>query len=213
MAVRRVPAPLSHYPLKVYPTPARYNLNPYPNRNGSGAYKWPPVAPGTKARLHIEVTDATPGLFDGFAFLLDYPLETGGVGTQGYTFDDDAAPPTTDGTIKIQGLGTEAAIAAQIILGVNLQTLSTPSAGFRAYADPLNTSALYIEQNHAGPFGNQAAFFGAEFNGILKVNSTPMEAEITEYLFEGGSDFLPGIIGPRRVLFPRNSVYVPPVEA
>jgi hypothetical protein len=209
---RARPAPPYVYPLKAYPPPSRYDLARYPER-----YRY--RVGGRRARMTIEVLDASDlTAFDGEVITLAYPLDSlpATYTTQAHTFDDDAAPPSTATDIKISGLTTRAEIAEQIALSVNTAGINTFGQGIKAWVNPLRENVVILEQQYAGYRANLVPqVFAGGLDGLLLVNGleldAPSESDSTLY-FEGGVDFIPGIIGPRRVIFPHTEVVVPDLE-
>lgn len=195
-----------------YGLPWMYSVNQYNARRqgplGSGAgptaiSPYGSVAGAIAAHLDIKVLSDTVADYDGFGFLLDYPLDTAPNATaqQGWTFDDDAAPPSTGTTIKLQGLTTVFQIATQIALAINLAT-TTRANVFHAVVLTSDPSIVRVFSRPGGMRANLLATVPDDFNDVLQFNDVTDFAADTPYFF-GGTDFsIPARIGPRFAFLP-----------
>ena len=160
------------------------------------------------AVLTIKVVDDTLASFDGKSFQLGFPLGTSysAFAQQGFTFDDDTNPPTTGSTIKIGTLTTEAQIAEQIALAINLTVTSRPHA-FHA----VQSGALVTVYSNAGSRGNNGANVFTGFEDLLVVNG--LDDFTLQPLFHGGADLdIPARWGQNYAFLPSNAD-TPIVEA
>ncbi len=187
----------SLYPLASPRMPARYSSYERPHCYGNPG--------GSRARLLIEVLSGVAADFDALFFTLSAPLEIapGAVAMQGYTFDDDIAPPTTTAAIKISGLATAAAIADQLALGLSLQTIG---GAIRLRVTQPTTTTILVEQLYRGAAGNTPVFIAADLDDLLRINGGS-DFGVRQPYFYGGADFMaPSRLAGGAIVLPSSSV-------
>ncbi len=122
---------------------------------------------------------------------------------QGWTFDDDAAPPSTASVIKIQGLTSVFDIATQIALAINLAApgMSRPNA-FKAYVSAGDPSKVIVLSLPGGSRANLLATVPDDFNDVLQFNDVTDFNAAIPYFF-GGSDLsIPARFGMNYAMLP-----------
>jgi len=171
-----------------YGKPAGYNL--MKDAAGFEMPFWSPrqIAPaGTIARLKIFFSDPTAANYDGETITLTQIVSPGTSANKVFTFDDDTPPPSTATAVNIQGLGTNALIAAQFALAAGL-------AGFRV-SEP-GGAVVWVFQPTPGSVGNTAVLLSANIDSLIEINNES-PVDFTTRFFSGASLTIPTRVGPR----------------
>jgi hypothetical protein len=166
------------------------NYKNYGRPAGYQSYDWPynkQNLPGTKAKFHLMVLTTTVADLDGATLTVPVLLTPTQLSNIVLTFDDDAAPPSTATTIKIQGLVNSDDIAEQIALSLSLIGLEVVR----------EVNELYVTQSFQGSNGNgeiESTGLGADEIAINGIDDFVGH----NVFFWDGNDQIPKLWGPQR---------------